>query len=320
MYILLEACQHPGVLRIIYFLYILVEAAFNFIPIALVVALLFDFSKAVIANDEKAVKNTKIVIQRIIWAFLFFCIPWIVSLVMNTLESLGFDIGYQTCINNAKSGNFNYYDLLLQKEEEIMDLEKDARRLNGSSGSNDVKINAARMTIVASSMVDKAKGEVGKNNSNGTYGGNAGDAWCAHFVKWVLNGTSYDGFSPSTLYYNNQFKMQATACAGGYMYVSNANSNMDFYYSLAVAKRLNKSYYTPKKGDLIFFNWKGETKSWNGDVSTEANCRKIAMHVGIVDYVEGDTVYTVEGNSKNMVRENKYSLSSDSIVGYSSWY
>ena len=86
MYILLDACQHPGILRIIYFGKLLIDLVFTLLPIGLIVMILIDFSKVVISGEEKAVKNSKIVVQRIINAMIVFCIPWIVNVFMNLLS------------------------------------------------------------------------------------------------------------------------------------------------------------------------------------------------------------------------------------------
>ena len=68
------------------------------------------------------------------------------------------------------------------------------------------------------------------------------------------------------------------------------------------SKWKNKSYI-PQTGDIIFFDWNGD-----GHV----------QHVGIVEKVENDKVYTIEGNSKDEVRNKNYSLTNKSIYGYGS--
>lgn len=47
---------------------------------------------------------------------------------------------------------------------------------------------------------------------------------------------------------------------------------------------------------------------WEGDGVTD--------HVGIVERVENGTVYTVEGNSGDSVRQNSYPIGSSVIYGY----
>ena len=59
--------------------------------------------------------------------------------------------------------------------------------------------------------------------------------------------------------------------------------------------------YIPLPGDLILFDYEKDSSS---------------DHIGIVEKVEGNTVYTIEGNSSNMVKENSYSLDNSTIRGY----
>lgn len=59
--------------------------------------------------------------------------------------------------------------------------------------------------------------------------------------------------------------------------------------------------YTPKPGDAVTFDW-------DGDGTPD--------HIGIVEKVEGGTVYTIEGNSSNSVRKNSYALGDGQIDGY----
>lgn len=60
--------------------------------------------------------------------------------------------------------------------------------------------------------------------------------------------------------------------------------------------------YIPKSGDIIFFDWEQDNHS---------------DHVGIVERVENDIVYTIEGNTTgDMVKEEKYDLNNGCIKGY----
>ena len=56
-----------------------------------------------------------------------------------------------------------------------------------------------------------------------------------------------------------------------------------------------KEEYTPKTGDLIVFN---------------------PSHIGIVQFVEGGRVVTIEGNTSDAVHSRSYPLDSSYIVGY----
>ena len=61
----------------------------------------------------------------------------------------------------------------------------------------------------------------------------------------------------------------------------------------------------PSPGAIIFFDW-----------DHDGTCD----HVGIVERCDGTTVYTVEGNSGDAVRERSYAIRSDSIMGYGWWF
>lgn len=58
-----------------------------------------------------------------------------------------------------------------------------------------------------------------------------------------------------------------------------------------------KGSYTPKRGDVIYF-------------------KTNRSHVGLVEKVQGSTVYTIEGNSGNKVARRSYHLSESTITGY----
>lgn len=56
-----------------------------------------------------------------------------------------------------------------------------------------------------------------------------------------------------------------------------------------------------KHGDIIFFDWEQDGTS---------------DHVGIVEKVENNTVYTIEGNTDDSCARRNYDINSASIVGY----
>lgn len=59
--------------------------------------------------------------------------------------------------------------------------------------------------------------------------------------------------------------------------------------------------YIPDSGDIIFFDWNNDNDP---------------NHVGIVEKVENNIIYTIEGNSKNRCREGFYTIFSKIIYGY----
>lgn len=132
-------------------------------------------------------------------------------------------------------------------------------------------------------IINKAAGELGtteQGNNKVKYNNYNGLAWCAYFVSWIM---SKCGMSQSEA-------PQYPACI----------TMMSKYQALGRYK--SRGSYTPQTGDVIFFHFSSGHSGAN--------------HVGIVEYVSGGTVHTIEGNTSNKVARRSYSASSGSILGY----
>ena len=108
--------------------------------------------------------------------------------------------------------------------------------------------------------------------------------WCACFVSWCANECGYieDGIIP--------------AFAGC---VTGANWFID-------RGEWRSRNYTPSPGDLIFFDWDDAELGQDGE----------ADHVGIVEKVENGYVCTIEGNSGDRCKRNRYAIGYYEIYGY----
>ena len=112
------------------------------------------------------------------------------------------------------------------------------------------------------------------------YGFNSRVEWCAVFVRRVAN---QNGPLPSCIL------PQLSGCQKG----------IDWFKAMG---EWQEKGYTPKAGDIIFFDWEVDGK---------------VNHVGIVEKVENGKVYTVEGNSTDdTCRQKEYALNSKVIFGY----
>jgi hypothetical protein len=141
-------------------------------------------------------------------------------------------------------------------------------------------------------IISIAKAELGTQESNGGddkyikwYAGwlSLTSAWCAIFVSWVFY-----------MFNKNKYFPKFCDCDKGLQW-------------FIERKRFNKSKaqggtYIPRPGDVVFFS----------DEST----LKDSTHVGIVTKVANNILHTIEGNSKDMVREKSYALSNSYIIGY----
>lgn len=138
-------------------------------------------------------------------------------------------------------------------------------------------------SIGSMNMVEIAASQVG--NVGGEpywrwYGFNSRIEWCAVFVSWVANQAGYveKGIVPK---------------------FSGVQTGIDWFKLMAQWK---ESGFIPNPGDIIFFDWEVDGKP---------------NHVGIVEKVENNKVYTIEGNSTDDgCRKKEYDLNSKVIFGY----
>ena len=106
--------------------------------------------------------------------------------------------------------------------------------------------------------------------------------WCAVFVDWCLyNAAGWDSnYAQAVKFYTGPY-------GAGCQYAAE-------YYKAAGAW-----YHDPEPGDQVFFGWNGSYQ-----------------HTGLVEKVADGVVYTIEGNSNDMVRRRSYSTYDTSILGY----
>ena len=113
-------------------------------------------------------------------------------------------------------------------------------------------------------------------NDSGFY-----NEWCAIFVCWSARQAQV----PKSAINN--------ACY--------AHAGTNAYYFNTVTYH-SRGSYTPKPGDLIFYDWEGNGRSWD--------------HVGIVLFITNGKLYAVEGNASDMVLIREVSVNDTEIQGY----
>ena len=316
MYFLLDACQHPAVLRTLYFGMIIKDIIFTIIPIGIVLMTIIDFSKAVVAGKEdEQQKAVKLIPKRIMYAIIVFAIPWVVHILMKTLSNLKLNVAtnYQLCIDNAESGSengFKQFDEMLEAEEQA---EAEQRMID----SKKRKISGSTADTMAQEMLNIASAEVGNTDSS-RYGGK-GQPWCALFVTWVMEKTNFNGMNLYNDIVQKEIPDPGRAGASCTINGFKNSSNLNFCYSNFYTNKYGDgTKYTPKGGDIIYFDWSGD---WDGVISNLCGPGGTWIsHIGIVEYTKNGRVYTIEGNSSNQVKRNSYSLDDEDLVGYGSWY
>lgn len=137
--------------------------------------------------------------------------------------------------------------------------------------------------IGSSSVVQIAQSQIGNIGGRpywSWYGFNNRVEWCACFVSWIMNeaGLIENGSVPKFAY-----------CPTGIQWFKEH-------------QQWKPRGSIPQPGDIIFFDWENDG---------------VSDHVGIVERIENNIVYTIEGNSINdECRQQNYPVGSIYIVGY----
>lgn len=112
--------------------------------------------------------------------------------------------------------------------------------------------------------------------------------WCACFLSWAADQkkASIDGDPPR---------------------FANVDTGMEGFQKSGKWRAPNDEVNMPIPGDYVFFDWDGRNDPDGG---------KDPDHVGAVLCVEGNFLYTIEGNSGGRVAVNCYPKNDPRIVGY----
>lgn len=146
---------------------------------------------------------------------------------------------------------------------------------------------AASEDDLRSSVVSIASNEVGYTGTSsyskyGDWYGYQG-GWCTTFVLWCFNKAG----------------KQNGVTLNGVIIPRGGNCSSMISWFKDKGRYYSPSKYTPKSGDLIFFDWTGSGT---------------ADHVGIVNYTSGTTVYTIEGNCSGKVKAREYTKKVQSLT------
>ena len=140
-------------------------------------------------------------------------------------------------------------------------------------------------------MLDIVRGQLGVREATGNndgvpsqrYMSGRKEPWCANFVSWA-------------------FRQAGTPLPGNQRALAGVEYMED--QMQGAGKWFARGSQTPKAGDIIFFANRGSSDAGPG------------RHVGMVEKVENGRVYTIEGNTSNMVARRSYPLDLARITGY----
>jgi hypothetical protein len=121
--------------------------------------------------------------------------------------------------------------------------------------------------------------------------------WCAGFVLWC-NAQSQDmKVAPTTAdYYRMRSVAEFEKTMRAYGLVAEAN--------VVDGMTTRSNNYCPRPGDLVFFKGRGGSDTGPG------------RHMGIVEYVDGVLLNTIEGNASNAVARRQRRIHDEDIACY----
>jgi hypothetical protein len=212
--------------------------------------------------------------------------------LMKKLVSFVFILIMLTSCNHQKippSPNLNLNKDIVEEKEEIPKEEPIINEPEESTNKVEEEIKTPMTEIWCKNPLSTTEGlhpivleaRTHLGNVNGElfwkwYGFNSYTAWCACFVSYCASETNVD--------------------IPKFAWVPNGEQ-----YFKSIDKWETPENYIPKSGDIIFFVY----NDWPE-----------ACHVGIVECVIGNRVYTIEGNWNNSCQRAYYPLDWHTIMGY----
>ena len=189
---------------------------------------------------------------------------------------------YITVAHKTADEMADAYNFTADQRAQLAELLAEENRSMWSSTLYGIGVGDGEIVVVALSQL----GNVGGQPYWSWYGFNSRVEWCACFVSWCANECGYldAGVIPKT-----------AGCVTGSNWFKDRGLWQD-------------NNYEPRPGDIIYFDWNNKGGSGPQD--------GLADHVGIVEKVENGMVYTVEGNSGDSCRENRYAIGHYEIYGY----
>ena len=188
---------------------------------------------------------------------------------------------YITVTHKTADEMADAYSFTTDQRAQLAELLAEENRSMWSSVLYGIGVGDGEIVVVALSQL----GNVGGQPYWSWYGFNSRVEWCACFVSWCANECGYldAGVIPKT-----------AGCISGSNWFKDRGLWQD-------------NSYEPRPGDIIYFDWDNKGSSGPQD--------GLADHVGIVEKVENGLVYTVEGNSGDSCRENRYAIGHYEIYG-----
>ena len=282
-----DSCSDYAVASSLRLFYDIFKMVSIIVPIILIISVIVSLVKLMINPDDK--KGLPGIYRKVIAAFLIFLLPNSITTVVNLYNSGSNDTNtvfnvltcFQSSTKTAESITAAIYKegAGTEKGSGLSGMYGDLSGLSQYTGSSGVAGEGAQK------LINIAIGEIGNNEADGTHmkyetfmGFDGSAPWCAMFVSWCANEAKFieSGIIP-----------KYSACSDGVAFFQGKGS---FH--------LEGSGYTPQPGDIIFFGPGGSS------------------HTGIVEKADANNVYTIEGNTSDMVARRTHARTGSTVYGY----
>ena len=143
-------CGGADILRVLKFVLILLDIVLFIVPIALIIIIMIDFAKNVIAGKEDEMKkNVSMVIKRLIFCVVLFLVPTIVRFAIRFIGNAGVDAMAiaDRCIEIAKNEDLSQYEVDYENLGPSGDKGTNNGSTGGSSSSNEENVGACYRCI-----------------------------------------------------------------------------------------------------------------------------------------------------------------------------
>ena len=189
---------------------------------------------------------------------------------------------YITVSHKTAEEMADHFNFTTDQRQQLSELLAEENRKLWSSVLYGIYTGDDAIVTVALSQV----GNIGGEPYWSWYGFGSRVEWCACFVSWCADQCGYidTGVCP-----------KFAGCGNGVQWFQERGQWMD-------------GSDEPAPGMIIFFDW--DNTGGSGPQDGEAD------HVGIVQKVEDGIIYTIEGNSGNLCRVNRYPVGQYEIMGY----
>ena len=264
-----ESCSDYAVASSLRLFYDVFKMVSIIVPIILIISVIVSLVKLMINPEDK--KGLPGIYKKGMSALLIFLLPNFITTIVNFYNSSSPDsntvFNVLTCFQSSKKTADTITTAIYkegagtEKGSGLSGMFGDLSGLKQYTGSSSGVAGAG-----AQKLINIAIGEIGNNVADKTHEkyaiamGNPTDwAWCGMFVTWCSNQAGFvdSGIMPSYQH-----------CSVGISFYQGKN---EFH--------LASSGYTPKPGDIAFFGNGGND------------------HTGIVEKVDANYIYTIEGNT-----------------------